>query len=355
MDKEALIQRLMETFLDELEEHVAAMNEDLLALEKGGTKAKRKQRLKTLSHTAQSLKGAARSVKQRALEGACHVLEELLAPAREGNVTLESEHLDVIFAAADAFAGAGQQLRAGEKLDEAPLASVTKRLQELSDGASPQATASPRPEPDAPEPDAPEPDDTKDAQEVPAAPTDEADAKQPKGGEAELLERRAEQLSQAVESTEAAADGLQVLACQLGGERYAIETRYILEAFPLTRVTPVPGARPTLKGVANLRGTLLPVFDLGQVLGLEQTISDLVRIVVLGRGGPELGVLVDQVDEPMVLPRETLHDAPLETAGDSLVLGMTEDTLVVLDGAELLDDGRFHARGARSPTQDPTE
>ena len=41
MDKEKLIQRLMETFLGELEEHTRALNEGLLALEKGPAELER--------------------------------------------------------------------------------------------------------------------------------------------------------------------------------------------------------------------------------------------------------------------------------------------------------------------------
>ena len=170
----------------------------------------------------------------------------------------------------------------------------------------------------------------------------------------EILERRSQELSQPLESTEVVAGGIEVLACQIGGERYAIETRYILEAFPVSKVTPVPGAGATLVGVANLRGAILPVFDLGQVLGLEYTISDLVRVVVVGRKGAEFGVIVDQVDEPLQLPSEALRDAPLDAAGDSLLLGMTEDGLVVLDGDELLGDRRFHSGGVSLSTPNKT-
>lgn len=157
-----------------------------------------------------------------------------------------------------------------------------------------------------------------------------------------LLERRARELARAVEAEGGLADGLEVITFHLGGERYAIDTRYVLEVSPLTQVTRVPGAGATLVGVANLRGTLLPVFDLAQVLGLEHTISDHVRVLVLGRGRPELGVVADRVEELTVVPRETLRDGPTQADGDSLVLGMTEDALVVLDGGELLDDRRFH-------------
>src|SRR5689334_13444837 len=91
MDKEQLVKRLMATFLEELEEHVAALNRDLLALEKdpaGGADAA--DRLKTLFRTAHSLKGAARSVNVDVIERACHQLEEVLAAARDRRAPLGS-------------------------------------------------------------------------------------------------------------------------------------------------------------------------------------------------------------------------------------------------------------------------
>ena len=83
MDRDRLIQRLMATFLEELEEHVAALNRDLLALEKGPAKEERAERLRTLFRTVHSLKGAARSVNVDLIEGACHRLEEILTRVRD--------------------------------------------------------------------------------------------------------------------------------------------------------------------------------------------------------------------------------------------------------------------------------
>src|SRR5262249_1727809 len=62
VDKDKLIQRLMATFLDELHEHVASLNRDLLALEQGPDAGRRAALLQALFRTAHSLKGAARSV-----------------------------------------------------------------------------------------------------------------------------------------------------------------------------------------------------------------------------------------------------------------------------------------------------
>ena len=62
MDKDQLVKRLMATFLEELAEHVGALNRDLLALEQQADGPKRGELLQTLFRTAHSLKGAARSV-----------------------------------------------------------------------------------------------------------------------------------------------------------------------------------------------------------------------------------------------------------------------------------------------------
>src|SRR5260370_26608444 len=107
MDRDQLIKRLMATFLEELEEHVAALNRDLLALEKEPGGAQRTERLKTLFRTVHSLKGAARSVSVPLIEGVCHRLEEILAAARDGRRALSADVFPLLFETADAIEEAG--------------------------------------------------------------------------------------------------------------------------------------------------------------------------------------------------------------------------------------------------------
>src|SRR5262249_42079205 len=89
VDKDKLLKRLMATFLEELRDHVSTLNDNLLSLEKEGDGSKRAELLQTLFRTAHSLKGAARSVSQSLIEGACHQLEEILTATRDGTVQLE--------------------------------------------------------------------------------------------------------------------------------------------------------------------------------------------------------------------------------------------------------------------------
>ncbi|HYT95404.1 MAG TPA: Hpt domain-containing protein, partial [Gemmataceae bacterium] len=150
MDKNTLIQRLMATFLEELNEHVRTLNQDLLALEKTPTSEERAQRLKSLFRTTHSLKGAARSVSVGLIETTCHCLEGFLARVRDGVLTLTPERFALLFAAADAIEEAGQRLREEQDLTASPLAELLPRLEALE--ASEDQPAAPHAAPEAPAP-----------------------------------------------------------------------------------------------------------------------------------------------------------------------------------------------------------
>jgi two-component system chemotaxis sensor kinase CheA len=129
VDKAKLIKRLMNTFLDELQEHVRALNRELLALEKNPVEAERARSLQELLRTAHSLKGAARSVDLSLIEQACHGLEDLLAGARDNRVAFGSELFSLLFATADALEEAGMRLREQRDLADSPLGALLPRLE----------------------------------------------------------------------------------------------------------------------------------------------------------------------------------------------------------------------------------
>ena len=52
------------------------------------------------------------------------------------------------------------------------------------------------------------------------------------------------------------------LRLRVGGERYALPIENVLEVTPLGELSGVPGAGGAVLGVRNLRGQVLPVFDL---------------------------------------------------------------------------------------------
>src|SRR5262245_5302446 len=78
----------------------------------------------------------------------------------------------------------------------------------------------------------------------------------------EVLAERARRLAWAAQRPDAADEALDVLPFRLGREHYAIETRYAREVVRLTAFTKIPGTGDFLLGVTNLRGEIVPIFDL---------------------------------------------------------------------------------------------
>lgn len=87
------------------------------------------------------------------------------------------------------------------------------------------------------------------------------------------------------------------VAFRMGGETFLVareETREVL-GYPAV-VTRIPGARSWVKGLANVRGQLLPMLDLRQFLGSGSTTAGRnTRIVVVNHREVPAGLMVDEV------------------------------------------------------------
>ncbi len=133
MDKERLIARLMQTFVDELDEHKRALERDLLALERSRGDA---AVLNSLSRTVHSLKGAARAVDVGVVEQACHRIEEIIARVRDGGLDPDRTPFALLLEVVDALADVGARLRAGADLADNALAPLAPRLEAAARGGS---------------------------------------------------------------------------------------------------------------------------------------------------------------------------------------------------------------------------
>ena len=88
---------------------------------------------------------------------------------------------------------------------------------------------------------------------------------------------------------------------------------HVLEVADLGQVRAVPGARPELLGVRNLRGRILPVVDLALLLEIPRTAPP-GRLLVAEAGGRRAGFAIDEVSGVGELP-----DPAEETESDLLV------------------------------------
>lgn len=157
----------------------------------------------------------------------------------------------------------------------------------------------------------------------------------------EVLATRARALARPA-VRQAARDQLQLLAFSLGGEQYAIELRYVVEAFRLSSLSLLPRAAAPTLGLTAWRGELLPVLDLRQILGLPaQGLDDLGFAIVMGEERAPIAVLADAVNEVLGIAPERVRAAPEGVAVQrNYVRGVTEDARLVLDAERLVNAHR---------------
>ncbi len=119
---------LLEIFLEELDERVAALEADLLALERTTEPSLRSDLAASVFRSVHSLKGASHAVGARPLESFCHDLEARLAVARIDAGLLDASLIEALIAATDVLTDAGRRLRAGDAPETLVLNSAPSRV-----------------------------------------------------------------------------------------------------------------------------------------------------------------------------------------------------------------------------------
>jgi purine-binding chemotaxis protein CheW len=142
------------------------------------------------------------------------------------------------------------------------------------------------------------------------------------------------------------ADARVGLVCfEAGGRSYALEVGQVREIVRSAVVTPLPKAPALIEGVIDLRGSVLPVIDLGRALG-DDAVGDEAphaRIAVLEADGLVLGLRVAAALDVLSLPIEVLEDPPalaLQTGYDAVravVRRPREEPILVLSLEHLLE------------------
>ena len=105
-------------------------------------------------------------------------------------------------------------------------------------------------------------------------------------------------------------EDVQVAAFKLLKEEYGVNILNVQELKVLTDITRVPFAPDYIKGVINLRGSVLPVIDLKRRIGLEDApYTDATRIVIMKIGEFFIGMIVDAVTEVLTISGRDINPA----------------------------------------------
>jgi len=125
----------------------------------------------------------------------------------------------------------------------------------------------------------------------------------------------------------------ELLTFKLGQQEYALDIMSVREIRGWTKTTPMPHAPEFMRGVINLRGTVLPVMDLASRLGLPPIETTERNVIVVVKNSDMLtGLLVDAVSDIVALSDEDLQTPPdvgtSQSANTIRALSLIDDRMI---------------------------
>src|ERR1017187_3413949 len=103
----------------------------------------------------------------------------------------------------------------------------------------------------------------------------------------------------------------QFLTFLLDDQEYGLEIFKIREIRGYAPITPIPNVPPHVRGVMNLRGTILPVIDLRIRFHLPAVEHNKFTVIVIAAiGGKTVGLLVDAVCDVLMIAPDAMRQAP---------------------------------------------
>lgn len=138
----------------------------------------------------------------------------------------------------------------------------------------------------------------------------------------------------------------QYLTFIMAHEEYGVDILRVQEIRGWESVTPIPNSPAHVKGVINLRGTIVPIIDLRQRFGLENIEYGPLTVVIVLKvdstnGERVMGIVVDAVSDVYALSDHDMREAPdlgdhVDTAYIKGLVNVDSKMVILLDINELL-------------------
>ena len=128
----------------------------------------------------------------------------------------------------------------------------------------------------------------------------------------------------------------------IAGEVYGVEVLRVQEIIGMTGITHVPNSMHFMKGVINLRGTVVPVVDMRLRFEMEEKDYDNFTVILIVEvKGYMIGMIVDSVADVVDIPVKNIQDTPhfsasIQTDYIKGIGRIDEDLVIVLDVDRIL-------------------
>lgn len=304
------IDQFLPEFLSEAHEHLEALGRNLVLLEKD---AANPELLNEIFRSAHTLKGSSSFLGLTRVTRVAHVLEDVLDRLRKGTLAMTPEIMDEILSGQDLLRTLVEAVES-ENGDQVEIDETVEALRAIA-VAEREATSA--------------------GEEVGAAANVAQASGLPDGAAVGLDEIQKQALADLarmmaasgpttdeVAEEETTADSYRkYVVFSIGGRQHAFPVTVAREIIHLLSIAFVPGQKEHVRGIANMRGEILPILDLTKLLGIAATRPTC--LIVLERSGVRIGVLLDEVLEVLTIDDAAVTPPPVEVDA-GLVAGVFE-------------------------------
>lgn len=99
---------------------------------------------------------------------------------------------------------------------------------------------------------------------------------------------------------------MQIVMFKLGDEHFAVETSIVQGINDMMQITRVPKSPAHIKGLINLRGSIVSLLDLNLLLNIEHSENEQSNIIILNIGEEQIGITVDCVQEVLEIDEKDI-------------------------------------------------
>jgi purine-binding chemotaxis protein CheW len=143
-------------------------------------------------------------------------------------------------------------------------------------------------------------------------------------------------------------ENAQYFTFSLNGEEYGVDILSVVEVKVWEDVTTMPDTAAYVKGVLNLRGTVVPIIDLRMYYAMEsieytaETVILILKITVEGKE-QTIGLVVDSVSDVMSIDHKQVHstDEFKMSASTNSIIGLAtldDRNIIMLDVSKILTE-----------------
>ena len=129
----------------------------------------------------------------------------------------------------------------------------------------------------------------------------------------------------------------------INNQKYALSSKYITEIIEILPITKVPFLPEYMKGIINLRSTIIPVMDARMRFGMEPIeYSERTCIIIIENEANKIGLIVDAVNEVLTIPPKQIMESTkekndLKESFVNVIIQINNDIQLILDCDSLVN------------------